>query len=223
MNNYELLEEKIGYVFKNKELILKALTHSSASKTFNYERMEFLGDSLLGFIVAEHLYHNVNKEVGKMSVLRSNLVSTTALSTIVLQNGWDQLIMVGPSIAATGKIAKNILADVFESVTAAIYLDGGINETIKFVNKYVLSDVNSVVNADYKTILQETVASVNISAKLEYKLIESCGPSHSITFKMGLYYNDNLVATAEAGTKKKAEQQCAKMFLENINNNGLNN
>ena len=75
-------EKKINYTFKNKELITRALTHSSAHKTFNYERMEFLGDSLLSVIVAEYLYNNFDKEVGKMSVLRSNLVSTNALSIL---------------------------------------------------------------------------------------------------------------------------------------------
>lgn len=222
MSNIEVLEKQIGYTFKNKELITKALTHSSAHKTFNYERMEFLGDSLLSVIVAEYLYNNFDKEVGKMSVLRSNLVSTNALSKIVLNNGWKELIVVGPSVASTNNIAKNVLADVFESITAAIYLDGGMNETIKFVNKYVLSDVNSVVNTDYKTLLQEKIAAVNTTAKIEYKLLESFGPSHLLTFKIGLCINGNVVATAIAGSKKSAEQMCAKLYLDDITIHGLN-
>ena len=222
MNNVEILEQKIGYTFKNKELIIKALSHSSASSTFNYERMEFLGDSLLSYIVAEHLYFNFNQEVGKMSVLRSNLVSTNALSKIVLDNGWKNLITVGASVASTKNIAKNVLADVFESITAAIYLDAGIEETKKFVNKFVLNNVELVVNTDYKTLLQEKVASINPSHKLSYKLISSAGPSHALVFTMGLYFNDGLVATASANNKKSAEQLCAQTFFEQINKNGLN-
>lgn len=221
MNNVETLEQKIGYTFKNKELITKALSHSSASSTFNYERMEFLGDSLLSYIVAEYLYYNFNQEVGKMSVLRANLVSTNALSQIVLDNGWKDLIIVGASVASTKNIAKNVLADVFESIIAAIYLDAGMEETKSFVNKFVLANVNSVVNTDYKTLLQEKVASINPGFKLEYKFINSFGPSHALVFTMGLYFNDSLVATSEATSKKTAEQNCAKIFLEEINKNGL--
>lgn len=219
--NYKILEKDINYTFKNKELIKKALTHSSVSKTFNYERMEFLGDSLLSVIVADYLYKNSNKKVGDMSILRSNLVSTDALSKIVLKNNWKDLIVVGPSVISTKNVVKNVLADIFESITAAIFLDSGINETVAFVNKYILNDVENVVNNDYKTMLQEKVAGLNHNAKLEYKLIESFGPSHELNFVMGLYYNDNLVSKAEGKNKKEAEQMCAKQFLEEVENNGL--
>ena len=221
MNNIELLEQKIGYIFKNKDLLIRALTHSSASNTSNYERMEFLGDSLLGRIVAEHLYNNFNEEVGKMSVLRSNLVSTNALSKIVADNGWVEFIIVGASISSTKNIAKNVLADVFESITAAIYLDAGIDEARRFVNKFVLSKASNVENLDFKTLLQEKVASINPNYKLSYSLISSSGPSHAAVFEMGLYFNNCLVASASANSKKSAEQQCAKIFLTEINENGL--
>ena len=221
MNNIELLEQKLGYIFKNKDLLVKALTHSSASGTSNYERMEFLGDSLLGRIVAEHLYNNFNEEVGKMSVMRSNLVSTNALSKIVLENGWNNFIIVGASISSTKNIAKNVLADVFESITAAIYLDAGIDEARKFVNKFILSKASNIVNLDFKTLLQEKVASINPNYKLEYKLISSAGPSHATVFEMGLYFNGSLVSSASANSKKSAEQQCAQIFLTYINENGI--
>lgn len=221
MNNLEILEEKIGYIFKNKDFLINALTHSSASNKINYERMEFLGDSLLGRIVAEHLYNNFEGTVGEMSVLRSNLVSTNALSKIVSDNGWQKFIIVGASIASTKNIAKNVLADVFESITAAIYLDAGFDEVRRFVNKFVLTNASSVANVDFKTLLQEKIASINPNYKLSYKLISSSGPSHATVFEMGLYFNECLVASASANSKKAAEQQCAKQFLTEINENGL--
>lgn len=220
-NNYKVLEQSINYTFKNKELIIQALTHSSETKTNNYERLEFLGDSLLSVIVAEHLYLTSNKKVGDMSVLRSRLVSTDALSNIVLKNNWQNLINVGPSIKNVNNIAKNILADIFESIVAAIYLDAGIEKTKQFVANYVLSQIESVVNSDYKTALQEKVASINNLATLQYKLLESEGPSHNMKFTVGLYYNNKLVAKAEGKSKKSAEQTCAKMLLEKINNGSI--
>ena len=222
MNNFDKLEKIIGYTFKNKELILKALTHSSSSKTFNYERMEFLGDSLLSIIVAEYLYLNTEQKVGKMSVLRSSLVSAEALSKIVLENNLKQFIIVGKSIKATNHIANNVLADVFESITAAIYLDGGFEETKKFVSKFVLKNVNGVLNTDYKTFLQEKIASLHNDYKIEYKLINSLGPSHELTFEMAVCLNGKIMATAKGKNKKEAEQLCAKLLLEQIEKNGLN-
>lgn len=215
-NNFADLEKIVGYEFKNKELIKRAVTHSSASSTFNYERMEFLGDSLLSMIVAEHLYKNTNYKVGSMSVIRSNLVSTEALSKLVLKHDLKKFIVVGGSVAGTKNVATNVLADFFESLTAGIYLDGGFEVTKNFVEKFVLSDVEHFVNADYKTLLQEKLATIDKKSKLEYGLIGSSGPSHQLTFEMGIYFNDELILTAKGKSKKEAEQLCAKLFLEKL-------
>lgn len=220
-NNYENFEKSIHYKFKDINLLNTALTHSSASSTNNYERMEFLGDSLLSIVVAEYLFLNSNKKVGNMSVLRSQLVSADALSKIVLANGWDKLIIVGQSVSATHSIAKNILADVFESIVAAIYLDSDFENAKSFIATYVLSDVNSVEDVDFKTKLQEKVASINHDFRLKYDVLKSEGPSHNMQFTIGLYFNEKLVSTACGSSKKTAEQLCAKIFLDELKKNDL--
>ncbi len=221
MNNCVEFEKLINYNFKNVELLKTALTHSSASNKQNYERLEFLGDSLLSIVVAEHLFLNTTKKVGEMSVLRSQLVSTDALSSIVLKHGWDKFIIVGQSVSATHTIAKNILADVFESVVAAIYLDSNFENAKAFITTYVLSEVGHVVNADFKTKLQEKLASINPDFTLKYEVLKSEGPSHNMEFTIALNFNDKQVAVSKGSSKKIAEQLCAKMFLEEISKNGL--
>lgn len=216
MNNLKDFEKSINYTFKNIALLQTALTHSSASSSDNYERMEFLGDSLLSIIVAEHLFLSTTKKVGVMSVMRSNLVSTDALSKIVLANGWDKYITVGQSVAATHNIAKNILADIFESITAAIYLDSNFENAKQFVTTYVLSGVDECVGMDYKTKLQEKLAKINPDFELKYEVLASSGPSHNMQFTIGLKYNGELVSSAEGSSKKNAEQLCAKLFLEQL-------
>lgn len=221
MNSCVEFEKLINYNFKNIELLKTALTHSSASNKNNYERLEFLGDSLLSIVVAEHLYLNTNKKVGEMSVLRSQLVSTDALSKIVTKNGWDKFIVVGQSVLSTHTIAKNILADVFESIVAAIYLDSNFENAKAFITTYVLSEVGHVVNADFKTKLQEKLASINPDFTLKYEVVKSEGPSHNMQFTIALNYNGKQVAVSKGSSKKIAEQLCAKMFLEEISKNGL--
>ena len=156
-----------------------------------------------------------------MSVLRSQLVSTDALSSIVLKHGWDKFIIVGQSVSATHTIAKNILADVFESVVAAIYLDSNFENAKAFITTYVLSEVGHVVNADFKTKLQEKLASINPDFTLKYEVLKSEGPSHNMEFTIALNFNDKQVAVSKGSSKKIAEQLCAKMFLEEISKNGL--
>lgn len=216
MSNLEEFEKLINYTFKDKSLLQTALTHSSASSSDNYERMEFLGDGLLSIIVAEHLFLTTKDKVGKMSVFRSNLVSTDALSQIVVENGWDKYVVVGQSVLGTHTIAKNILADVFESITAAIYLDSNFETAKSFVAKYILNHVSGCVGVDYKTKLQEYLAKINPDFTLKYEVLASSGPSHDMRFSIGLKYNGELVSQAEGSSKKSAEQQCAKMFLEKL-------
>lgn len=220
-NNYSELEQQLGHKFKDINLLIRALTHSSASSTDNYDRMEFLGDSLLSVFVAEYLYDNLAKPVGYMSVLRSQLVSTHALSKIVIDNGWTKYIIFGGSILGAHNMAKKSLADVFESITAAIYLDAGFEETKKFVTKFVLSGINTTIDTDFKTKLQEKLACIDNTLSIKYVELEHNGPSHDMTFKMGLYINDRLVETSIGKSKKEADQNCAKIAYENICKYGL--
>ncbi len=221
MTNYSEFEDQIGYKFKNINFLIEALTHSSASSTVNYDRMEFLGDSLISMFVAENLYDTTSKPAGKMSVLRSQLVSTDALSKIVVDNGWTKYIIFGGSILGAHNMPKKSLADIFESITAAIYLDSGYDGAKNFVKKDILSGVSNAIDADYKTKLQERLASLDHTMEISYKEIDETGPDHSKTFTMGIFINNKLITKAQGKSKKIAEQECAKVVYENIVKNGL--
>ena len=136
MNNVEKI---IGYNFKNKQLLSMALTHSSYAheqSTESYERLEYLGDSLVNFIVAEYLFANFQVSAGELSKYRASLVSTESFAGIVKSMGLEKYILIGKSVQ---KISDSVLADIFESVLAAIYLDGGRDKVYDFVLKFLRS------------------------------------------------------------------------------------
>lgn len=222
-NNFSKLETLIGYTFKNKSLLEQALTHSSAN-ALNYEKLEFLGDSLLSIFVTNHIYNFANNlKVGEMSTLRSNLVSTNSLSTIIKENGINKFVIIGDSLKNNTTHINNILADIFESLLAAICLDGGVEQAERFVNKFLLSKFSEHIVVDYKTKLQELIQKDYNGTKIEYRELGHFGPSHDLTFKIGLFLNGVKRAEAEGKTKKQAEQICAKfvfnMFLNGTNTN----
>ena len=217
-NNLNNLQVLIGYNFKNIELLKTAVTHSSAGVN-NYEKLEFLGDSLLSVFVTKHIYEFTNLKVGEMSTLRSNLVSTNSLSEIVKNSGIGEFVILGESLIKNSNNLKNIFADIFESVLAAIYLDGGLNEAQRFVNKFLLTKFNEHVVVDYKTKLQELIQKDYNGTKIEYKELSHIGPSHNLTFNIGLFLDDNKRAEAQGKTKKEAEQICASIVLNEIINN----
>lgn len=218
-NNLSELETLVGYSFKNKDLLKQALTHSSASVT-NYEKLEFLGDSLLSTFVTKHIYSFANNlKVGEMSTLRSNLVSTTSLSSIIKLSGISEFVILGESLANNTTPINNILADVLESLLAAIYLDGGQSAAERFVNKFLLSKFSEHVVVDYKTKLQELIQRDYNGTKIEYKELSHSGPSHDLTFNIGLFLGGKKQAEAQGKTKKQAEQLCAGMVLNMLLNN----
>lgn len=216
MNN---IEQLLGYKFNNKELINEALTHSSyanENSTSSYERLEFLGDSILGFVVAEYLYNHYKLQEGVLSVDRTKLVNEKVLCNIVKNNGISQFIRTGKSVK---DLSNSIEADVFESLLGAIYLDGGIDYAKQFVYKFVLNEQVGVVlqqSIDYKTKLQEYIQSVS-KEKIVYNLLETIDlPNNAkqFTFKLTISGNTFLgVGTSKA----MAEQDCAKQAVKKLN------
>lgn len=215
----ETLERKIGYVFKNKELLRLALTHSSynseKSHLHNYERLEFLGDSILGFTAAEYFYHKLaDRPEGELTKIRANAVCEKSLAAFAAELGLGEFILMsrGEELQG-GRHRPSILADCVESVIAAIYLDGGIDEAKKFALgpvKSASTDVASVT--DYKTMLQEIIQK-NPDEQLRYVLAAESGPDHMKSFTVEVYLNSNLVGTGVGGSKKKAEQAAAREAL----------
>lgn len=213
------LENKIGYVFKDKELLRLALTHSSyaneKSCKADNERLEFLGDSVLGFITAEYLFSTLEtRPEGELTKLRANAVCEKSLAKFAEEINLGEYILLGKGeIITGGRERPSILSDAFESVIAAIYLDGGIEQAKKFVLRFVSKTTTDTKQAtDYKTLLQEVIQK-NPDEHLTYGLVAQSGPDHDKIFTVEVFLNSNSIGTGSGHSKKKAEQAAAKEAL----------
>jgi ribonuclease-3 len=220
----EQFEEVIGYVYQNKSLMQEALTHSSYANEGkrgggkNNERLEFLGDSVLSLIVAEHLFtHYKHKPEGELTKIRAALVCEQALFRFSQEIGLGEFLRLGKGEEHTGgRERPSIVSDAFEAVIASIYLDGGLDEARKFVLRFIPEqiDLNKIsIQNDYKTALQEIIQK-NREEKIEYLLVEESGPDHSKNFTVEVHLNSNVIGTGKGKSKKQAEQLAAKEALE---------
>lgn len=215
------LENKINYSFKNKDLLLKALTHSSFSKD-NYENLEFLGDSILGFVVAEYLLKNFDLNEGDMSKTRAKIVSAQNLCKVANNIEIKQFLRLGNSYKNM-QISYNILADVIESIIAGIYLDGGLLYARKFVMDFIIisyENITNIINStiDFKTLLQEKIQQTGTNL-IEYVTIAQEGKSNDVLFTVELKINGISYAVENGKSKHEAEQKCAKNALTKIKEN----
>ena len=211
------LQEVIGYMFQDKQLLKTALTHSSYANekrwayARNNERLEFLGDAVLEIISSEFLFKkNPNMMEGEMTKLRASLVCEPSLAISAREIDLGKYLNLGKGEEATGGAKRDsILSDAFEAVIGAIYLDGGFTSAKEFVLKYVLSDIEKKqLFYDSKTILQEYVQA-NTDEQVMYHIIKEEGPDHD-----KLYYSECMVGETSVGighgkTKKSAEQAAA--------------
>lgn len=222
------LEEYLNYKFKNKALLRKALTHSSyanenKSEGESNERLEFLGDSVLSIIVAEHIFKNYkNLPEGELTKLRASLVCESALYEFSLELHIGEFLLLGKGEQkAGGSERPSILADAFEAVLAAIYLDGGIEPAKRHVLRFIeekLSSMQTVAFKDYKTLLQEVIQQ-NPEEKLEYVLTKESGPDHDKNFTVEVHLNSNVIGTGIGHSKKRAEQEAARQALSLMGEN----
>lgn len=211
------LQDKIGYQFKDESLLKQALTHSSfaneqkINKLNNYERLEFLGDAVLELVSSEFLF-NENKDMpeGQLTRLRASMVCEPALAYCARDIELGSYILLGKGEEATGgRKRDSITSDVMEAVIGAIFLDGGIENAKKFINHFVLSDLeNKILFLDSKTLLQEEIQKKN-TAQLRYELVGETGPDHDKQFSVEAYLDDKLIGSGVGRTKKAAEQQAA--------------
>lgn len=222
------IEKKIGYVFKNKELLKTALTHKSYAyertgedvSKYN-ERLEFLGDAILEHIVSIYLY-NVEPKLkeGVMSKKRAEIVCEASLSRIIRERNLAKDIRLGKCEINTGGNKKDaILADMFEAILGAVYLDGGYDEANRVCLDMIKSTIDYVVSKedtlDYKTRLQE-ILQRNGNVKIEYILEKEQGKDHAKMFFSAVYFNDNKIGEGSGKTKKLSEQNAAKQAIEKI-------
>ncbi len=216
------LEENLKYTFKDVSLLKNALSHSSYAnekhlKDGSNERLEFLGDAVLSVIVADYLYNNFkNKPEGELTKLRASLVCEKSLCGFarILEIG-DFLLLGNGEDSNGGRERNSILADAFEAVLAAMYLDGGMevarNHVLRFIEDE-LSHTEDEVFHDYKTTLQEVIQR-NKEERLTYVLSSESGPDHDKSFTVEVLLNSNVIGSGTGKTKKRAEQMAAKDAL----------
>ena len=219
----ERLEKNLKYTFKNKQLLKNALAHSSYANekkggTTSNERLEFLGDSVLSIIVSEHIYKNFpNLPEGQLTRIRASLVCEKTLCTFSKQLEVGDYLLLGKGERVNGGAFRpSILADAFEAILAAIYLDGGMEPAKRHVLRFVQSELAHLEHEnfkDYKTELQEIIQR-NPEEKLTYVLTGESGPDHDKCFTVEVHLNSNVIGEGSGHSKKNAEQAAAKKALE---------
>ena len=219
------LEAALGYRFQNITLLQNALTHSSYANErwhdslLSNERLEFLGDSILGRVVAEYLYRTFpDRPEGELTRMRADMVCETSLAAVAdrLELGKHLLLGHGEDRLG-GRNRASILADAVESVIAASFLDGGMEAARGIIQRFVLSDVpvKRLHNVDYKTALQELVQQKK-NQVLTYALVGESGPDHDKQFRVEVSLNGKVLGAGTGSSKKRAEQDAARTALEAV-------
>ena len=222
--NFEKLEKSIGYTFKDKNLLKKALTHTSyayENKLESNEKLEFLGDSILEYISSKYIYNNYKKlREGEMTKVRAEVVCEDSLYKIAKLHNFSDFILIGKSEANSGGNFKPaILADSIEAIIAAIYFDGGLEEAEKFIIRNLKDAIEKstehVGMKDHKTVLQEKLQE-NGDVSIKYTVIKEIGPDHDKTFTVKVEADGKELAIGEGRTKKAAEMDAAGKALEKL-------
>ena len=222
MSNVCDLLKKLHITYKDIAIYEQALTHPSYNGEVNtkhqdYEKLEFMGDAVLGYVTADLVYKNrPEMSEGNLTKLRSVLVSTKPLAAYARKIHLDEYVRIGHSITqAQVKESDKILENVFESLVGAIYLDAGLNTAYRFIKKVLLNDILSYDAdnlTDYKTKLQEEIQAEHRDA-VQYVTVSQTGPAHDRTFTVQVKYNDIVLGTGTGKSKKKAEEMAAKDAL----------
>lgn len=218
-------EKKIKVVFKDKKILQQAFTHRSyinenpGMKISHNERLEFLGDAVLELIVTDFLYNKYPQSAeGELTTFRSALVNAIIISEIAVGIGMnDYLLLSKGEMKDSGKARQYILANTFEALVGAMYLDQGYEVANKFIAKTLLPKIEEIVNKklwrDAKSLVQEK-AQEFVSVTPAYKLLQQSGPDHDKHFTVGIYFGANLIAEGKGKSKQEAEQSAALAALK---------
>ncbi|MBV9121781.1 MAG: ribonuclease III, partial [Planctomycetes bacterium] len=222
----EILDEcqkAIGYQFRQPELLRASLTHASGANTrlASNERMEFLGDAVLGLVTCEQLYQRFPEyQEGDLTKIKSVVVSRRTCARISRLLNLGDFLFLGKGMNAHTAVPANLLADVFESLVAAIYLDGGLEAARHFILQYLSPEIEQVAEGahggNFKSLLQQ-VAQREFGATPQYHLLDEKGPDHSKCFKIAAVIGRHAYAAAWGRNKKEAEQKAAMNALAQIN------
>jgi ribonuclease-3 len=217
------LESLIGLNFKNKDLLLQSLTHRSyINENTDWhldhnERLEFLGDAVLELVVTEYLYNNYPNPEGELTNWRAALVNANILADISAEFNLNDFVLLSRGEAKdTGRARQYILANAFEAVIGAIYLDQGYDASEKFISRFVLKELPRVIKEklykDAKSLFQEE-AQEKVGITPTYEVVKEWGPDHARNFRIGVYLGDELVAEGEGPSKQEAQQEAAREAL----------
>ncbi|MBE6630110.1 MAG: ribonuclease III [Ruminococcaceae bacterium] len=218
------LEAKIGYSFRNKELLRMAMTHSSfvnehaGDRTTCNERLEFLGDSVLSLTVSNYLYNTYPKlPEGRLTVLRKHFVNKDVLPSFGMKIGLGNYLLLGKGESKDGREKPKLLEDAFEALVGALYLDSGSLDTVaRFLLPFVQSELlnlQAVPLEDPKTLLQQYVQQTP-GEELRYETVRECGPDNAKTFTVRVLINSNCFGEGSGCSKKEAEQNAAREALK---------
>jgi len=225
--NYRGLEQKMGYSFTDKGLLKEALTHSSyahenkAQAGCSNERLEFLGDAVLGLIVSEYIFtHYPLLAEGDMTKARAAVVCESSLCAAAFQLGLSKYLVLGKGEKLSGGAARpSLLADAHEALTGAVYLDGGFKKVKKYILRYIEGAIQDSVNAigsgDYKTQLQEELQKRG-SARISYQVTAEEGPDHDKVFGVQVRWGRAVLGKGRGKSKKEAEQMAAQRALKQL-------
>lgn len=227
-NDILQIEASVNYQFQNKALIIQALKHrsflsvSNESRLLSNERLEFLGDAVLGMVVTEHLYKKYPiKEEGELTAIKSLLVSRKILARIAKNIGvGDAILLNDAEERAGGRNRSSILADAIEAIIGAIYLDGGLETVVTFINDKLLVQCDEIIaaehNKNFKSILLEYSQSKNMGLP-QYIVKHEEGPDHDKIFTIEVLINNQVLGLGKGNSKKRAEQMSAKNALKKLN------
>ena len=226
INTIEKLSSISGYSFKNTELALQALTHSSYAKTHHIpsldnERLEYLGDAVLELSVSDYLYFQFpNMQEGEMTRSRSLLVREESLFKAATRIGLNQLVRMDEAEEKIGGREKpSIISDAFEALIAAIYIDGGYDAANDFIKRTLLSNITAedlLPKKDPKTLLQEQVQAQKKNAVIKYELIDSSGPDHKKLFRMAVFIDGVIYGEGFGYSKRAAGESAASAALSKL-------
>ena len=218
----ESCQEILGYTFKDIKLLENALTHTSFKTPFNpsNERLEFLGDAILGMVISEHLFKKFpDHSEGKLTKIKSVVVSRVTLAKIGIEMDLKSHVSVGKGLISENSFPKSLVANVFEAIIAAIYIDGGLKEVYDFIITKLENEIDIVCNnkheKNYKSILQHFCQKQHGHIP-KYKIINQSGPDHRKTFEVITLINNVEHSTGSGDNRKNAEQIAAKKTLESL-------
>ncbi len=216
------VSKAVGYEFKNEDIIVEALTHASVadSRLQSNERMEFLGDTILGFVVSEYLFDAFPEYLeGELTKVKSAVVSRKTCAIVARQLKLDELLSLGKGMVGRQALPNSIAAAVLESIIAAIYLDGGLEPARKFILEHMIPHIemsaNSTHHSNFKSLLQQH-AQRHMPSNPVYLLLDEKGPDHAKCFEVCVEIDGKRYESAWANSKKEAEQKAALNALEEL-------